>query len=393
MSERLHHFRCESGRCAVALPFSLEAIVESWDHLRRAMIRELPAPFTRDEWAYLLTFLAPEQLRWPFHQAFGLAETSAGGPVRMLARPRGLVSVWLPGNVNLLGPLTLVLVSLTGNPQRIKIGSRGEDLVRPFLDFARAHLSDGSLARYLNEQVRVEQFGRDDLRNVEMSEQASVRIVFGTDEAVKAVDVLPHRADSALVGFGNHQSQAWIEPAGVTDDLAAILARVFAIYGPAGCTSPRSAVLIDGTIDNVRKLRERLVVLWPKILPRAVAGYVASQNIMARQWAAALGWDAELTPRHAAVLATGNAGQELAGRPMTLHLVAASVDEAIRHLPANIQTIGHALVNTGDASWLGVLARTSIKRFVPLSQMHYFGPIWDGIGFWRQLFEEVEVRT
>jgi hypothetical protein len=393
MSDRLHYFRCETGRCAVSLPFSLATVIDEWDRLRRAMIRELPEPFTRDEWAYLLTFLAPEQLRLPFQQTFGLIEESASGAVRLLARPRGQVSVWLPGNVNLLGPLTLILVSLTGNPLHIKVGSRGQDLVRPFLEFALPRLSDGPLRRYLSDQVRVEQFGRDHARNQEMSAEARVRIVFGTDEAVKAVDALPHRQDSSLVGFGNHQSQAWIDPARVTDDLAATLARVFAIYGPAGCTSPRSAVLIGGTSEDVRQLRDRLLSIWPKILPRDVAAHVASQNIMARQWAAALGWDAVLTQRHAAVLAIGKAGQELVGGPMTLHLAAASIEEAVHHLPANIQTIGHALNDADDSSWLEVLARTTVKRFVPLAQMHYFGPIWDGIGFWRQLFEEVEVRT
>jgi hypothetical protein len=391
MFDRLHYFRSEADCCGVALPFALDAIVDDWDRLRRAMIREVPAPFTRDEWAYLLTFLAPDQLRTPFLQTFG--RPTAPSAVRLLARPRGPVAVWLPGNVNLLGPLTLVLVSLTGNPVRMKIGSQGQDLVRPFLEFARARLGDGPVARYLVEQVRVEHFGRDDPRNRELSETAAVRIVFGTDEAVRAVDALPHRPDCVTVGFGNHQSQAWIEPACAGDDLLAVLAKVFAIYGPAGCTSPRSVLLIGGRTDDVRLLRDRLVDLWPKVLPRDVPAHVASQNVMGRQWAAALGWEAELTPRHAVVLAVGEPGLPLAGGPMTLHLVAASVDDAVRHLPANIQTIGHAVANPADARWLELLAATPVKRFVPLAQMHFFGPVWDGTGFWRQLFEEVEVRS
>jgi hypothetical protein len=286
----------------------------------------------------------------------------------------------------------LVLVSLSSNPLRIKIGAKGQDLVRPFLEFARAHLGDGPLLRYLTEQVVVDQFVREEARNREMSEQASVRIVFGTDEAVAGVDALPHRAGSTLIGFGDHQSQAWLEPARVTDELATLLARVFAIYGPAGCTSPRIALVIGGTTDDARSLRDRLLNLWPKVLPRDVTGHVASQNAMARQWAAATGWDAVLTPRNAAVLAIGNAGQDLVGGPMTLHIAAASVDQAVQQLPRNIQTIGHALRDASDAVWMNVLARTAIKRFVPLGQMHFFGPLWDGIGFWRQLFEEVEVR-
>jgi len=28
---------------------------------------------------------------------------------------------------------------------------------------------------------------------------------------------------------------------------------------------------------------------------------------------------------------------------------------------------------------------------VPIGNMHHFGPVWDGYGFWRQLFEEIEI--
>ena len=74
----------------------------------------------------------------PFRETFGGQADAAGPPCDRLARPRGPVSIWLPSNVSLLGPLTLVLLSLTGNPLRMKVSLRGNDLTEAFLDFVRA---------------------------------------------------------------------------------------------------------------------------------------------------------------------------------------------------------------------------------------------------------------
>jgi hypothetical protein len=77
--------------------------------------------------------------------------------------------------------------------------------------------------------------------------------------------------------------------------------------------------------------------------------------------------------------------------PFLLPIVAAPLEEAIAHLPPNIQTLGHLVRDASDPRWLGLLARTTIKRFVPVERMHHFGSVWDGYAFWRQAFELVEI--
>ena len=78
---------------------------------------------------------------------------------------------------------------------------------------------------------------------------------------------------------------------------------------------------------------------------------------------------------------------------MSLQIVGASPEEALASLPANIQTIGHALENPDDPAWLELVARSAALRFVPLARMHHFGSPWDGQEFWRQCFDCVEVRA
>jgi len=114
---------------------------------------------------------------------------------------------------------------------------------------------------------------------------------------------------------------------------------------------------------------------------------------MARQLAAALGWDAMCTPANRSVLAVGDTSLPLLDEPMTLHLVSATLEEAVAALPQNVQTLGYAFAGRVRQDFVGVIARSRIKRAVPLAEMHHFGPIWDGQEFWRQLFEIVEFRS
>ena len=391
MSSHIHYFSTPSRSSAVALPFDLDEWIAGWQKLRLDMIREKPDSFSRDEWAYLIEFLDPQNLLQPFHQAFGMPGTNPEQGINVLARPRGTVAIWLPNNVSLLGPLTLILVSLTGNTVRMKAGSQGDDLTDAFLQYGRSRSAGGPLAAYFDEQVQLERFERHDPRNAQLAATAEVRVVFGSNDAVTAIDGLPHPPGSIGIAFADRQSQAWLDVEQLDTETLSVLIKVFAIYGQAGCTSPGCVRLLNGTMEQALRLRDDLIALWPEVIRGDVPMHIASENVMAQQWAAALGWDAVIAPRNAAVVAVGKSDLEPVSSLMTLRIVPSSVDEAVEQLPENIQTIGHALSNSDDPYWLQLLAGTRVSRFVPLRRMHHFGPIWDGMGFWRQLFEEVEV--
>ena len=157
MCSKLHYFHEAGRRTAVALPFSLETFVADWTALQQAMIRKMPSEFSRDEWAYLISFVDAENLMRPFRELFG-QHTEDATSCDALARPRGTIAVWLPSNVSLLGPLTLILLSLTGNSMKLKASSRGNVLTAAFLDFARANLTPGPLEDYLCNLRRLQEF-------------------------------------------------------------------------------------------------------------------------------------------------------------------------------------------------------------------------------------------
>lgn len=386
MSER-HAFDGPAGIAHVALPFSLDALLADWRVLRRRMVRAVPAAYTRDEWATLLTFVDPAHLEACFVRSFGPRSSSEGTPTRMF-RPRGEIAIWLPNNVSLLGPLSLLLASLTGQPIGIKLGSRADDLVQPLLDL----LQDQSDLHTLSAAfagVRAERFGRSDPRNADMARRAPVRMAFGSDAAVHAILSQPGPIRRRDLAFADRSSVAWLEPAALDDARIDQLIRMFALYGRDGCTSPRTAVLVDGTEADLSHLVSRLQARWPALLPEDVPVHLASEASMSAQWGRALGLKMHTIARRRAVLVEGPAPDGF-GSSRVLELRCVPRAQLVEALPGNIQTIGHALVDPSAAEWSARVAASSAARFVPLLRMHHFGIVWDGWSLLRELFEEVE---
>ncbi len=391
MCNQFLFFRTPTHSVVLALPFHLEEIIESWSRLRFPMAKMCPDAFSRDEWAYLTSFLDREHLWQVVQEAIGLREEQPSGTIRLLLRPRGRVAVWLPNNVTLLGPLLLVLLSLTGNEFQLKVGSHCADLTGAFLHFALGHQRDDAVGSYLRERVQIGSFGHEDLRQQEMAGEAQVRIVFGNDATAGTIHALPKPLESIGFSFVDRQSEAWADEDSLTESVLSDLIKVFSIYGQAGCTAPRRLVLVGTSMESALQLRDRLSARWPHVLPQRLPTSLASSNVLGCQLAAALGWQATLVEGNQAVLALGTLDLPEVRSPMTLMISPATLEEAVRRLPPQIQTIGYAFQDSKDLRWLEIAARSRIKRWVPLARMHHFGAVWDGHSFWRQTFEEVEI--
>jgi len=383
-------FRGTQGTVQLTLPSDLKSLLDGWSKVRSAMLKEVPDAFSRDEWAYLVAFLGKESLMLPFAQSFGSPVPKAG-TVSLLARPRGPVGLWLPNNVSLLGPLMLIVVSLSGNPLRMKAGSRSEDLTGVFLDFARSHSGDGALATYLRDHVRHEVFSSDDPRNRELAATSAVRVVFGSDQAAAAIHTFPHPLDSTGISFSDRRSEAWLEPNRCDDNTLRDLIKVFAIYGQAGCTSPSRVILLHSDHAAALSLRDRLLALWPTVIRRRSAMNIASDNVRAWQLARAAGWDSLLVSENRAVVSVGDYSLKTYPSMLEMRIIPATAAEARAALPENIQTIGHAL--SDPASWIKMLNGTKVARFVPLATTHHFETVWDGKDFFAQLFTYTRVKA
>lgn len=367
------------------LPFDLDEFMADAGAARSALVRRVPPQFTRNEWAYLMTALAPSQILASMETAFGRRIHDTDGEVRWDAVPRGDVAIWSPGNVSLLAPLIMLAAVASGNRVRLKGTPRAQDLSGAFLDSVRSTPGAERLASRLT-AVEHAVFDRHDPRSRSWAADADVRVVFGSDEAARAIHGLPHPLESVGFSFTDRRSEAWIEPSAVDDSVLRDLAAVFAIYGQAGCTSPSRVVLIGGNRDEARRFRDRLADAWPTAVRDDVEMHTASQVTRASQWAHAAGWDVVATPRNSGALAVGEPALARQGSGQILWITWATRAEAAASAPANLQTIGHAVIDSSDIAWRIALTETAVRRWVPLRQMHHFGWTWDGEDWWRRLF-------
>jgi hypothetical protein len=366
------------------MPFNPLDAINEWSCLRRAMRSSIASGFHRHEWAYLLEFLNPSNLQSPFRLSFG---EPASLPSNIL-RPCGSVAVWLPNNVSLLGPLTLILLSLTGNSLRIKLGTRNDTgLAQFFFSFALSHLPPTAFRDWLAAHVAFLAFDRHDPQAQQLSKWAQVRIIFGSDQAATEIHALGSPG-SVSISFTDRHSEAWLTPESLTTTTLSNLAKAFAVFGTAGCTSPRRAWIIGGTPQQTRQTISDLESLWPRLFPASPEPSAASSRFLTFQLARASGWNASLIPGHA-VLAAGDPRTPVPpGDLLPIH--AGTLDEALSMLPSNIQTIGFAGDPNMTSLWSQPLEQHGALRFVPLEKMHHFGVPWDGINFFEQCFTSRE---
>ncbi|CAN7244765.1 acyl-CoA reductase [Massilia sp. LjRoot122] len=382
-----------SGKsAAIALPHDHAEMLASWSGVRSRMVRFIHPDFSRSEWAYLISFIDPHALARVFADSFGEA---VPGPidVEALLTPNEKVALWLPNNVSLLGPLTVILLSLTGCKLRVKAGSRSRDLCTSLVAWLRDHVASGPLKTWLQESVEVRSFDRTDQRNAEMAAWADVRILFGGNEAAEAIDRLPHPYESQGFYFSNKVSEAWIDPAFANDELAQDLARVFGIYGQAGCTSPKRVVLLNGTRDDAIAFAGKLDKAWLKANPEQQPRHVASETALAVQWARALGREAISLDKGQAVAIVGPVEPVAVTAHMALAVQWGTLEQTLATQRDNLQTIGHALAAPSALPWLAAVADSPALRFVPLQRMHHFGPVWDGQAWWGRLFREHTIEA
>ena len=214
MSNKLHFFSTLSGTVCVAAPIDIIKAISDWENLRHLMAKQVPEGFSRDEWAYLISFLDRQQLESIYLQNIGKLIEGMPLPVKRLLRTRGIVAIWLPNNVSLLGPLLVVLCSLSGNAMRIKGGSQSDDLKHLGATVIGTVGSDEKVAlARANGCDHVIVYTREDFveRVREITGRRGLRVVYdgvGKDTFAGSLDCLQPRG--LLVMFG--QSSGMVPP-------------------------------------------------------------------------------------------------------------------------------------------------------------------------------------
>lgn len=370
----------------VCLPVPLPELLEEWNEVRKLMIRKMNSDFTRHEWAYLISFLDPKELENVFNRELCSDQD-------LLFRPVSKVALWLPNNVSLLGPLTFILLSLVAPELRVKLGSRGKNLLGSFTNWIVENTQGRILKEWIKEKVQIANFDRTDPRNAEMAGWAERRILFGGNSAAEAIESLPHPLGSKAFYFTDKVSEAWVEPSCITKENVVKLGKVFSIYGQAGCTSPKRVLIPGGTKEDAMKIVNLFKSHWREIQINPAELFTASELIMSSQINNFSGIDQGIIGSNEALISIIKKGEIPYPSNSSLVLYPISESEILESQASNLQTIGHVLEEPENEKWKAIFTKSPATRFVSVESMHHFSPRWDGISWWRELFTIQEWKT
>lgn len=378
-------FNSNGSHRAVLTKFDINEIIEDYSNLRKIMIRKISPDFSRDEWAYLCTFIEKESLKEVLNETFG--SDSSNTSIKEAFKAKENLSIWLPNNVSLLGPLMLIYASLAGIKVTAKAGSSGYNISETFKKFILENLPNTELSKFF-ETVSIFQASRDSKEVLRMSQQGDVRIMFGSNQAADSIRKMPCKVDSEYIPFVDHVSEAWFTNfEKLSDKDIQDLLKVFLIYGQAGCTSPKRVICIDFNENEIKDLENRILSTWEMLVKEDLPPHQASENTKAKQLALAYGWKVSEISRSKGNLLIGDFDCRPFVSHHSLQLIPTSLNQAIENIPEHIQTVGLQKENI-DIS-LKLAESTNIKRIVPIGKMHHFSSIWDGFSFFKSFFTQL----
>ncbi len=229
------------------------------------------------------------------------AEGSARG-TRIAARPHGLVSMWMAGNVPTLAAFSFVPALLARNVCLVKLAdpdAAGMDAILEVLAASGAPQAAGlgasgpgisgvdlaacvALVWYSSEERNLSE---------QMSSAADAKIVWGGQGAIEGVRALPQPAHCVNIDFGPKYSigiigSALLEQPDKLDDAVAAFARDIAIFDQRACSSPQTIFVERGAL-SLREVGERFAAAFAKLPPKpGLDAYTTVRIVNTRaQWA------------------------------------------------------------------------------------------------------------
>lgn len=310
--------------------------------------------------------------------------TSLGGRKSLRIMPKGLVCHWIAGNVPLLGMFSWAISALVGNRNVIRISSRQEDLISPLLR-QLAGLSDAG-ARLARETLLVYFDRENESAHRAMSAAADVRIAWGGEEAVSAIQNLPCEWDCETVTLGPRVSLAVADPALLTDRVMGRLVTDVVYFDQLACSSPQYLFLkgkpgepaFDDALDGFTTLfgnQAKSIVRHPLDFGETYRIQLDRARILldggqllrddATRWTVAV-----VESPHDRVACMNRFLQVI---PF------AGFEEIYPHIPRNVQTVVTLLDESDTAAFTERAAQCGVCRFPRPGEGNHFENPWDGI--------------
>lgn len=305
------------------------------------------------------------------------------------AFPKGIVVHWMAGNVPTLGFLSLVQGMLTKNVNFIKVASNSDDMLSMLLHhMSKINIKDNRSGANLVRSVAVIRYehSRKDIGE-NISKKADVRVLWGSDESVSAVQKLPTKINAVDVTFPNKTSLMLIGASALEKaDIKLLTKRIatdISVFEQKACASPHT-IFIETNDDSklvvfaesLKRSLQKILDTIPKTVPseKEIASLL---NLRARYDMFYRAWYSEGTEFTILVDDLFQLGPPIGNRTIYLRMVD-KLEKVSELITPNVQSVG---ILSEAEQYENITSKFSVKgvqRFTQIGAMTHFEVPWDG---------------
>ncbi len=324
-------------------------------------------------------------------QALDQYNTRVNGIIKSYrAFPRGLAVHWMAGNVPTIGFLSLIQGLLTKNRNIIKAPSSSSDtLLADLLDHLSTVGCDNTYCgKNLTQSIAVIRYDHSRTKVGEaLSNQADIRIFWGSDQSVAKLKSLPAKLSSTDIIFSNKTSFMVIDHStlktGNLQKIAKQAAIDISVFEQKACASPHTLFLEtteDEDLDTFAHLLLQALGNTLKIIPKRTPSSKESSAI--------LNLRTQYDMFHKAWYSDGleftilsdtdmKFGPPVGNRTMFIRKID-NLEKIADILPDNIQTVGILAELSRFDTLTALFAEKGVQRFAKIGTMTHFEIPWDG---------------
>lgn len=314
--------------------------------------------------------------------------------IEMIYVPRGVVCHWIAGNIPLLGFFSLVLATLGKNASILKIHPN----VYKFLNLLLQKLEQVTVTidgmsysgSIITSAVSLVSFpGKNENMSRDFSLSADCRVIYGSDEAVKAISCLPHQVHADTIVYGPKYSFAVFDKETIFSlDFPLMLkglAQDIVLYNQAACSSPHTIFFETGSVslqDIARQLKSAFQTLPERMFYPVDEGIaIPVINIRARYLLDSsrdilipddLKWTICIND-------TISLEEPVQGRCIFIKEVS-NIDQVLPLVTRKVQTVALGMIDhERKERYVKELAYRGVDRVMTPGTMHEYTQPWDGM--------------
>ena len=316
----------------------------------------------------------------------------------LYARPRGIVSHWLAGNVPLLGMLTLAQSIITKNSNILKAASSFSSVLPALLETFRDLEVISPAGRIIKgndvlKTIAVIYYDRSDVTSAHiMSELSNCRISWGGKEAIKNTISLPKDINCEDIIFGPKLSymvigEEILKNERLSKKYARRAATDISVFDQYACASPHTIFLENPEHNNNAKrfaslLSQELDKALIRIPKGKIDQAIASQIESVRLRYELVGdvWKSNNTDW--TILYNDSSEAKLANPIYSRVITLVSVKDIMLTAElahTGIQTIGLGLDGDKKLMYAKIASNKGAQRFPDIGRMTNFDTPWDGL--------------